>query len=174
MTAPWFNILWRIRCLAKGCCYGKLSNDWIGIRFTHPNSQVNKSSELKGAFLHPTQLYSIGTNLITGLMLYRFYNLGMSSTFITGMYFLLTGMGRFVEMSYRGEAQTHGWAGIRISQWIVLINILIGVVFTIIPGTKMAAFSPNPGSLCLAIAMGVLATIVYGIDFPIFKDRLAR
>ena len=124
--------------------------------------------------MHPTQLYSIGTNIITGLILIRLFRIGMSSSFIIGIYFILNGLGRFVEESFRGEAQTPYWAGMRIYQWIAIINILVGAFFTTIPNSGTLLFRPNIESLFLAMGMGILVTIVSGVDFPESNRRFAR
>jgi protein-S-isoprenylcysteine O-methyltransferase Ste14 len=174
MAGPWIQSIGRLRCLVQGCCHGKPSDDEIGIRFTHPNSRVNKISGLRGAALHPTQLYSIGTNLITGLILIRLYSIGMSSAFIIGIYLILNGLGRFVEEYFRGEAQTPYWAGMRIYQWIAIINIIIGAFFTTIPDTRILSFQFNAETLFYAIISGIIGTIASGVDFPGSDRRFAR
>ena len=173
-AAPWVQILGRLRCLVQGCCHGKPSEDWIGIRFTQPYSRVNKISGLKGTALHPTQLYSIGTNLVTGLVLIGLLHLEMPATFIIGIYFILNGLGRFVEEYFRGEAQTPYWAGMRIYQWIAIACILFGAVMTTLSDTKMTAFQFNLNALFGAIALGIIAILAYGVDFPSSNRRFAR
>jgi len=174
MAGPWIQCIGRLRCLVQGCCHGKPSNQNIGIRFTHPYSRVNKISGLAGVPLHPTQIYSIGNNLIAGLILIRLFSIGMPSSFIIGVYFILNGLGRFVEESFRGEAQTPYWAGMRIYQWIAVINIIIGTVFLSIPDRGVLSFDPNLESLYLAIVIGILVTFASGIDFPESNKRFAR
>ena len=174
MAAPWIQAIGRLRCLVQGCCHGRPSSENIGIRFTHPNSRVNKISGLAGVPLHPTQLYSIGTNIFIGLVLIRLFSIGISASFIIGIYFILNGTGRFVEESLRGEAQTPYWAGMRIYQWIAVINILIGILFTTIPCSVVLVFQPNLLSLFLAIGMGILVAIASGVDFPKSNLRFAR
>jgi hypothetical protein len=174
IAGPWIQAIGRLRCLVQGCCHGKPANEKIGIRFTHPNSRVNKISGLKGIALHPTQLYSIGCNLISGLILLRLYSLGMPAIFITGLYLILNGLGRFVEESLRGEAQTPYWAGMRIYQWIAIMNIGLGAFCTTIPDNHTLAFRFNIESLFLAIIMGILVMIASGVDFPESNRRYAR
>jgi len=174
MSAPWIQATGRLRCLVQGCCHGRPSNENIGIRFTHPNSRVNKISGMAGVPLHPTQLYSIGTNIITGLVLIRLFSIGISASFIIGIYFILNGTGRFVEESFRGEAQTPYWKGMRIYQWIAIINILIGIIFTTIPNTRVLVFQPNFSSFIAAIGIAILITIASGVDFPESNRRFAR
>jgi protein-S-isoprenylcysteine O-methyltransferase Ste14 len=174
MSAPWIQAIGRLRCLVQGCCHGRPTNEKLGIHFTHPLSRVNKISELKGVALHPTQLYSIGCNLVTGLILIRMFTLGMPAVFIIGIYLILNGIGRFVEESLRGEAQTPYWAGMRIYQWIAIINIVIGAFVTTIPSPIKLFFQFNTVSIFYAIGMGILVTIASGVDFPDSNKRFAR
>ncbi|MGA1977423.1 MAG: prolipoprotein diacylglyceryl transferase family protein [Bacteroidales bacterium] len=166
IAAPWIQAIGRLQCLVRGCCYEKPSSEDIDIRFIHPNSRVNKISDPAGVPLHPTQLYSIGTNIVTGLILIRLFNISISSSFIVGMYLILNGAGRFMEESFRGEAQTQYWAGMKIYQWIAIPNILLGIIFTAIPNRSLLGFQPNLLSLILAFGAGILVTLVSGVNFP--------
>ena len=174
MAAPWIQATGRLRCLVQGCCHGKPSGENAGIRFIHPYSRVNKISGLSGVPLHPTQLYSIGANIITGLVLIRLLNIGISSSFIVGIYLILNGTGRFVEESFRGETQTPYWAGMRLYQWLAILNIFLGIIFTAIPNRAILVFQPNIPALILAIGMGILVTIASGVDLPGSNQRFAR
>lgn len=174
MSAPWIQAAGRLRCLVQGCCHGRPSDEKTGIHFTHPLSRVNKISGLNGVALHPTQLYSIGCNLITGLILLRLFRFEMPAVFITGIYLILNGLGRFVEESLRGEAQTPYWRGMRIYQWIALVNILAGAIFTTIPETVTLSFQYNIESVYMAIAMAIMVILASGVDFPSSNRRFAR
>jgi protein-S-isoprenylcysteine O-methyltransferase Ste14 len=174
MAGPWIQATGRLRCLVQGCCHGRPCDEGLGIRFTHPLSRVNKISGLNGVALHPTQLYSIACNILSGLILIRLYTLGMPATFITGIYFILNGLGRFVEESLRGEAQTPYLAGMRIYQWIAIINIVLGAVITTIHNETMLSFTFNVLSILLGIVMGILVMIASGVDFPESNRRFAR
>ncbi|MDP4185565.1 MAG: prolipoprotein diacylglyceryl transferase [Bacteroidota bacterium] len=174
MAAPWIQMSGRLRCLVQGCCHGKPSDENIGIRFDHPKSRVLKIAGLKGMYIHPTQLYSIFTNFATGLVLFRLYSLQMSVAYIIGVYFILNGLGRFVEEAYRGEPQTPYWAGMRLYQWIAVLNIVMGAVFTTIPNNDILVFHFTPASLIFSVIIGVIVTIAYGVDFPSSNRRFAR
>ena len=174
IAAPSIQILGRLRCLIQGCCHGKPSESGSGIRFTHPMSRVNKIAGWAGRPLYPTQLYSIGCNLFTGLFIFRLVNLGVPATFLIGIYFLLNGSGRFVEELYRGEPQTPYWAGMRIYQWIAVVTIILGAFFTTIPSDIIPAFQFNRASLFWSLLMFIFATIAYGVDFPDSNRRFAR
>jgi protein-S-isoprenylcysteine O-methyltransferase Ste14 len=174
LAAPWIQLLGRLRCMVQGCCHGKISEDHLGIRFTHPMSRVNKIAGWAGKPLYPTQLYSIGSNLFIGLFLLRLVSLAMPATFIIGMCFILNGAARFVEESYRGEPQTPYWAGMRIYQWIAIISILLGALFTSIPCNIVPVFQFSTSSLTWAMIMFIVATASCGMDFPASNLRFAR
>jgi prolipoprotein diacylglyceryltransferase len=174
MAAPWIQAIGRLRCLVQGCCHGKLSDEATGIRFTHPLSRVNRISGLAGKPLHPTQLYSIACNLVTGLILFRLCSIGFPVLFISGNYLILNGLGRFVEESLRGEAQTPYFAGMRIYQWIAVVNIAAGAVLTCIDSSAVLAFQPGTGALLFAIPMGIIVMFASGVDFPDSDRRFAR
>jgi len=174
MAAPWVQMIGRLRCLVQGCCHGKPSDEWLGIKFIQPYSRVNKISGLKGICLHPTQLYSIGSNFITGILLIRLYKLGMSASFITGIYLLLNALGRFVEEYFRGEAQTPYWLGMRIYQWIAVFFVIVGIIFTSLPSKVLLDFNLTLSSIFWAIIMGFISTFAFGIDFPNSNKRFAR
>ena len=112
------------------------------------------------------QLYSIGINIITGLVLIRLFNIGVSSSFIVGIYLILKGTGLFVVESFHGDTQMPYWTGIKVSQWIAILYVLSGIIFTAIPDTAVLVFQPTFMSLILAIGMGILVTLVFGVDIP--------
>jgi protein-S-isoprenylcysteine O-methyltransferase Ste14 len=174
IAGPWIQLIGRLRCLVQGCCHGRLSDEHLGIRFTHPMSRVNKIAGWSGKSIYPTQLYSIACNLFTGILIFRLISLGMSATFITGIYFLLNGAGRFVEESYRGEPQTPYWAGMRVYQWIAVLSIVLGAVLTTIPCSIIPVFQFNLASLFWSGMMFIVATLAFGMDFPASNRRFAR
>jgi protein-S-isoprenylcysteine O-methyltransferase Ste14/membrane-associated phospholipid phosphatase len=174
MAAPWIQSIGRLRCLVQGCCHGKQCDEKLGIRFTHPLSRVNKISGLKGAPVYPTQLYSILCNVITGLILLRLYSLNMPVLFICGIYMILSGLGRFVEESLRGEAQTPYRAGMRIYQWLAIVSIFIGAILTCVPNKTTLSFSFNIENIFLALITGLVVLFASGIDFPDSDRRFSR
>lgn len=174
MAAPWVQMIGRLRCLVQGCCHGCQTSPKMGIQFHHPMSRVNKISELSGRFLHPTQLYSMIANFITGVFLIRFYFLEMPINFLVGFYFIANGLFRFVEESLRGEAQTPYWLRMRIYQCFALLSIFIGALITCISHKTTLVFRFSNESLLTAIVAAVITAIAYGLDFPKSNKRFAR
>lgn len=165
----------RGRCLVQGCCHGAECPEWLGVHYHHPRSRVTRLSTLGGKPLHPTQLYSAGWMLFVTAVLLRFWCLGAGLQFIVGMYFVLTGLGRFVEEHFRGEPQTAVWRGFRLYQWLSLGFLLFGAGLTA-AGWRGAPVpeGPTTDTFLLALAFGTVTYLAYGVDFPRLNARFSR
>jgi hypothetical protein len=176
IAAPWIQALGRLRCLVQGCCHGHpVKQAPGGIRYSHPRSRVCRLAHLAGVPVHATPVYSILWNVVVGSVLIRLLQLDVSAAFLCGIYFILSGCGRFVEEAYRGEPQTRVFAGLRFYQWIAIACVVAGVAFTCVRGSaQLPAFAIRPSSILLALACGALTWSVSGIDFPESNHRFAR
>lgn len=175
VAGPWIQAAGRVRCLVQGCCHGRATGDVSGIRYTHPRSRVCRLAQLGGVSIHATQVYSILWNLVVGAALLRLLAVHASCTMICGIYFLLSGAGRFAEEAYRGEPQTKVWRGLHIYQWIAAFTFALGALFTVIPSPVMPAFAAiGAGPVLLAIACAATCWFVSGVDFPEVTRRFAR
>jgi prolipoprotein diacylglyceryltransferase len=165
----------RLRCLVQGCCHGRPAEEGVGIRYAHPMSRVCRLSAWTGTPLHPTPVYSILWNGAVTLLLFRLWSAHASLHLIAGLYFILSGMGRFVEESFRGEPQTKVVAGLRLYQWSAIVSVVLGAAFTAFDNGEVA---PDPSfqwsSLLPAVFFGFLALIAMGVDFPDSQRRFSR
>jgi prolipoprotein diacylglyceryltransferase/protein-S-isoprenylcysteine O-methyltransferase Ste14 len=176
VVMPWMQAIGRMGCLINGCCHGSPIDDpMIGIRYFHPRSRVCNISGLKGELLHPTQLYSILWLLFVGILQLNLWQKGVSCSFIFGMYLIFTGLGRFVEESYRGEVQTPGFRGLRLYQWTASVSVVIGIIMTIIR-IKPPEITPGLGweSVLVAGLTGLFLFFAMGVDFPASNARFSR
>jgi prolipoprotein diacylglyceryltransferase len=165
----------RIRCLVQGCCHGRAVSAPWGIRYTHPRSRVVRLAKLGGVPVHPTQLYSILWTLFTGLILLRLWILASPLPLIVGGYFLLIGLGRFVEEHYRGEPQTARFAGLAIYQWLAIAFVVGGAAVTAVAGPPAPPLAPFPLSALPAVMLlGAVTCAAYGVDFPRSQKRFSR
>lgn len=175
IAAPWLQSFGRLRCLVQGCCHGAPAAAHIGIRYHHPRSRVTRLAGLADVPVHPTQLYSIFWNIPIALVMIRLWILGAPLHLISGIYLLLTGIGRFVEEAYRGEPQTPIFRGLRVYQWIAVGTVIAGAVIT---ASFRSAAAPSPQltweSVANAAILGVAATAALGVDFPESTRRFAR
>ena len=124
---------------------------------------------------HPTQIYSLLWLMVVGCVLVRFWVLAAPLSFIAGMYFVLVGLGRFVEEHYRGEPQTAVIAGFRLYQWITLAFVVGGAALSALP----AAGAPSPTALdgttiMVALLVAVIGVASFGMDVPASNRRFSR
>jgi protein-S-isoprenylcysteine O-methyltransferase Ste14 len=165
----------RLRCLVQGCCHGRAADARWGIRYTHPRSRVTRLSALGGIPLHPTPLYSIAWTSFVALVLLRLWLLAAPLSFIVGCYFVLIGLGRFVEEHFRGEPQTATWGGLRLYQWLAIAFVVGGAGVTAIasrPAPPPAGFAL--GAVPIVVALGLVCALAYGLDFPRSSRRFSR
>ncbi|HKN21600.1 MAG TPA: prolipoprotein diacylglyceryl transferase family protein [Terracidiphilus sp.] len=175
VAGPWIQAAGRLRCLVQGCCHGRATVDVSGIRYTHPRSRVCRLAQLAGVSIHATPVYSILWNFVVGASLLRLLAVHASGTMICGIYFLLSGAGRFAEEAYRGEPQTAVWCGLHMYQWIAAITFVLGTVFTTLPSPVMNAFTPlSVSAMLLGVACAAICWFVSGVDFPEVSRRFAR
>ncbi len=175
VAGPWIQAAGRLRCLVQGCCHGCATVNAAGIRYTHARSRVCRLAQLAGVPIHATPVYSILWNFVVGTALLRLLAVHAPGTIICGIYFLLSGAGRFAEEAYRGEPQTLTWCGLHLYQWIAAFTFVLGAVFTAIPSPAMNFFTAlSTSSVILAIVCAAICWFVSGVDFPEVSRRFAR
>ena len=165
----------RMRCLTQGCCHGREGPPMFGIRYLHPRSRVTRLSSLAGKSIHPTPLYSAVWMLLVGAVLLRLWAVAAPLQFIAATYFILVGLGRFVEEHYRGEPQTAVVAGLRIYQWLAIAFVVGGAMLTTFGATTAP---PGDGldrrAVVMALTVGLMTYVAYGVDFPKSNRRFSR
>lgn len=175
VAGPLVQALGRMRCLVQGCCHGREAPAAAGIRYTHPRSRVCRLSEFAGIPIHPTPLYSILWNVVTGSLLLRLWFLQSSPSLIAGLYLILNGLGRFVEESYRGEPQTPVFGRLRMYQILAVLSVFAGMALTMIdPGTSIPPARFSWGALAVAAGFGLFTWFALGVDFPRSNRRFSR
>ena len=173
-AAPFVQSLGRVRCLMQGCCHGAPASEAVGIRYFLPSSRVCKAG-LGDRPLHPTPLYSILWNGLVALAVLRLWSLRVEAHFLCGIYLVLSGLGRFVEESYRGEPQTPIVLGLRMYQWIAIGTLIAGAVITAV---ARSATLPSPHldarSVGAAAGFALVTWLALGVDFPGSRRRFGR
>lgn len=177
VASPWIQLIGRFRCLVQGCCHGHpVAPGQLGIVHVHPASRVCKLTEWAGVPLHATPVYSIGLNLIAGLVLVRLWYVSVPAELLIGLYFMLAGLSRFVEEAYRGEPQTCRPAGLSVYQWLSVGFVVLAFVFWNMPVSMV--YLPAPVfswySVPIACAVGALFAFCMSTDFPHSNKRFAR
>lgn len=166
----------RIRCLIQGCCHGRPSlSELTGIRHWNSNSRVVNLAKLGNQYLYPTPLYSLIFNVLLSAFLLRMWIMSSPLSLISGLYFILAGLARFVEESYRGEPQTPLVGGLHIYQWMSISSIVFGIVLTTFHSPNASAMVTWNWNYILPSLIGaVIVTMFMGIDFPESRRRFAR
>jgi prolipoprotein diacylglyceryltransferase len=132
-------------------------------------------SSLGGVPVYPTPLYSMIWMVLVGLALIRLWAIGAPLQFIAGTYFVLVGLGRFVEEHFRGEPQTAVIAGLRLYQWLTIAFVVGGAVaMTLGPTTAPTVPSFDPWLMPIAALVGAICYVAYGMDFPASSRRFSR
>jgi hypothetical protein len=176
LAAPWIQAIGRARCLMQGCCHGSEASEGVGIRYWQEQSRVSYLAGLRGVPLHPTPLYSMMANAVTWVILFRLWALGAPLSLIAGGYFMLTGVARFVEESYRGEPQTPVVGGLRIYQWLAMLSLVAGAVLTTVPSGAAPGLPSvlDVRVLVGALGFGTACGLAMGADFPSATGRYTR
>ncbi len=174
IAAPFAQAIGRLRCLVQGCCHGRPAPADVGIVCTHPWSRIVRLAHAGGVPLHPTPLYSILWNVPCGVALLRAAQLGQPPSVVAGCYFVLAGLGRFVEEAYRGEPQTRRWAGLIEYQWYALLSLVVGAVLTCLPSAWPLVGGSTGTAAIAGAAIGLMVAIAMGVDVPDSNRRFAR
>ncbi|MBM3908970.1 MAG: prolipoprotein diacylglyceryl transferase, partial [Gemmatimonadetes bacterium] len=165
----------RLRCLVNGCCHGRRAPSSVGIVYTHPMPRPTRLAGLGGAAIHPTQIYSLLWLVFVGAALIRLWLLQAPLAFIAGMYFVLVGLGRFVEEHYRGEPQTAVIAGFRLYQWLTLAFVVGGAALTTFESAAAPAPAPLEGrTMVIALVAAIIGIASFGVDVPGSSRRFSR
>lgn len=115
----------RIGCFLAGCCYGKISHNFLAIKYTDPQSLVPQ--HLHNVGLYPVQLMESLAVLILFFVLYYFYQRPHKKGVIFAGYLLGYGLIRFVLEYLRFDDRGAGLFGFSPSQIIAIILIIISV-----------------------------------------------
>jgi hypothetical protein len=164
MAAPWALAIGRLGFLLKGKNQGVVEEENGDISIIQTGSGTDGISYRNGDGLFPGQIYSAVTDLITGLVLISLFNLGMSSSFISGIYLILTGTANLAKETSLSRDRPLLRGRMNSSHLIAIIFILSGIFFTSVPGSPVLSFSPNLLSLALAAVAGTLVTMVSAIE----------
>ena len=122
-----------------------------------------------GAPLPATPVYFILWDGLVALAVTRLWTLSAPLRLIAGIYFILTGLGRFVEA--RGEARTPMLWGQRAAAASVIGGALITALGDSAPAPA-PLFAWHP--LLSALVFGLAGAMATGVDFPNWQRRFSR
>lgn len=132
----------RLGCFSAGCCWGRPTTSWIGVRFTA------KANELTGvpidAPLIPTQLIEAGANLLIFGFLLWLRKRRLFDGQIIYSYLMSYSVARFVIEFWRDDPRGQIW-GLSTSQFIAVLLFTLGLVLTAYELRRKPLGSSAPG-----------------------------
>ncbi len=109
----------RVGCFLAGCCYGKEAPQYLGVRFTSPDSLV--PDHLHGHALYPVQIIEAGLVFILFLALNKMAKKPQKEGNLTAAYVLGYSLIRFFTEFMRADDRGRFFLGLSPSQIIALI-----------------------------------------------------
>lgn len=122
----------RLGCFSAGCCWGKPTDAWCGVKFTEQGHEI--TGVPIDAHLHPTQLYESGATLLILFFLLWLHRRKRFSGQVFLSYAMLYSVVRFIIEFYRDDprgdiAGLTTLTGLSSSQ---MISIVMGVTAAIL------------------------------------------
>ena len=149
-VVPLGHSIGRIGCFLNGCCFGEVTDSWVGLRFP-PESPAFEwhlgqgwiQQTAEGSLpVHPTQLYASGYNLaifaVLSFVLRRRWREGE----VAYLYCVLYGSARFVNEIFRADPRVL-W-GLTIAQVFCVPLVLFGLVMLVRGRMKPRQPLPDP------------------------------
>lgn len=112
----------RIGCFFAGCCYGRQTDSWLHITYTHSDFAPN------GVWLVPTQLISSAGNFVIAAVLFWYASKSQKDGTVGAMYMILYSIGRFMIEIFRDDLRG-AWGGWSTSQLISVGVFVLGIIF---------------------------------------------
>jgi len=124
----------RLGCFSAGCCYGRETNSFLGVKFTNKIAWENTGVPL-GKKIYPTQLMEAILNLINFIVLFIFYKKRKNQGEVFTLYVVNYAIIRFFVEYFRGDpGRGYIWGGIEnpwvslsVSQLISIIALISGI-----------------------------------------------
>lgn len=111
----------RIGCFFAGCCYGRQTDSWFHIIYTHSGFAPNHVP------LIPTQLLSSAGNFVIAAFLFWYSTRAKKDGMVGAMYLILYSVGRFFIEIFRNDFRGE-WGGWSTSQMISVVALILGAV----------------------------------------------
>ncbi len=126
----------RVGCFLNGCCYGKPTDAWVGVKFPELPRPV-----------HPTQLYAVGYNLVIFALLSYLLPRRRRPGEVAWLYLVLYGTARYINEFFRGDPDTRPLpelGGLTVFQVLCLGAVLFGLVMLVLSRRKPPVPLPEP------------------------------
>jgi phosphatidylglycerol---prolipoprotein diacylglyceryl transferase len=101
----------KLGCYYAGCCYGTECHLPWAVTFTNPETHLLSGTPL-GIPLHPVQLYTMGFNTISLVILLLAWRRRRFPGQVAALYFVLEGVQRSIIETWRGDLDRGIWLGL--------------------------------------------------------------
>jgi phosphatidylglycerol:prolipoprotein diacylglycerol transferase len=146
---PLGHALGRVGCFLNGCCFGKVTSAWTGVRFPRIVDATNTlvgslpymeqlqhglitETQTRSLPVHPTQLYEAAYNLAIFAVLSLLFTRRRRPGDIGWLYLVLYGASRFTNEFFRADtAPVASLGGLTIFQAISAAAVLLGVAMLV-------------------------------------------
>lgn len=116
LSVPLGEALGRIGCFLNGCCYGKPTEFFLGVKFPHLSEKV-----------HPTQLYYTVVYIALFFILRMLYRRQVKTGIVFSTYILGFALIRYIIDIFRGDLPRSG-LGLYPTQTIGIVLFIIGAL----------------------------------------------
>jgi phosphatidylglycerol:prolipoprotein diacylglycerol transferase len=130
----------RLGCFAAGCCYGKPTNHWWGVKFTNPLANSITGTPL-GVPLQPTQLFEFAVEMANFFFLMWLLRRRKFDGQVFGAFLFIYGIARFF-LEYLRDDPGRGsvFGGAMSGTQLIAIGLVLGggLIWWLRPGAKAA------------------------------------
>lgn len=120
-TLPLAHAIGRIGCFCAGCCYGRVTDSWLGMVFP-----CEVTGLAPGVAVFPTQLIEAGANVIVFALLLVFTRKRRRGFTTLYLYMVIYGVERFLIEFLRGDEIRGFFGALSTSQWISIALVVFG------------------------------------------------
>lgn len=131
-------------CFLVGDDYGKPTDSWIGVVFTHPETLVPE--HLRGVPLHPTQLYMSAKALIIFLVTLWVSRHKRFDGQVAGTALMLYAVLRSIVELFRGDVDRGSVGPLSTAQLTSIFIFLVGVVLHVLALRRRSVLTPASAS----------------------------
>lgn len=176
----------RIGCHTYGCCWGKPTSSWVGVRYENPDAKVVRfAPELRGVRIHPVQLYSAVAHLLQFGAFYALLPYKVFDGMFAALYSITHPPLRFVLERLRNDDRGRLFGSFTHTNVYSGIQFALGIAFMtycwrVAPNTPLdtnirwADAIAHPGTLACLSLVALVVVLSFGVHYGTVGSWLPR